>query len=329
MTYHQCETWMKQQLQRIYDAGEATTITDWVIEDYTHVNRHQRRLLVNQAIEATALIKMEDAVQQLLQHKPVQYVLGYAEFYGLKFRVNEAVLIPRPETEELVEWIITTYKNRQDKLSILDIGTGSGCIPIILKKNLPQTVVSSIDISATAMETAKQNAIDNNVTVEFEQLDFLDENRWQQLGKYDVIVSNPPYIPQQERATMDENVTAWEPATALFVPDEKPLLFYEKIAHFGKTHLQPGGAIFMETHRDYASAVQQLFTEQGYATTLKKDLHGNERMVMAKVKSNKWNTTVCKQCCFFYINSREPWCFNLLIEKYHGSLFTSNFFLFT
>jgi release factor glutamine methyltransferase len=287
MNYHQCEAWMKQQLQRMYDAGEAAAISDWVLEAYTHANRHQRRLSANQEIEATELTKMEDAVQQLLQHKPVQYVLGYAEFYGLKFRVNEAVLIPRPETEELVEWMITAYKNQQDGLAILDIGTGSGCIPISLKKHLPQAVVSSIDVSAAALQVAQQNATGNAVEVHFQQLDFLDENVWQPFGKYDVIVSNPPYIPQQEKAMMDEHITAWEPATALFVPEERPLLFYEKIAHFGKAHLQSGGAIFMETHQDYAGAVQQLFTEQGYTTTLRKDLHGNERMVKAEVKSKK------------------------------------------
>jgi release factor glutamine methyltransferase len=287
MTYHQCEAWMKQQLQTLYDAGEAAAISDWVLESHTHTNRHQRRLSANKEIEATALTNMEDAVQQLLQHKPVQYVLGYAEFYGLKFRVNEAVLIPRPETEELVEWMITVYKNRQDGLAILDIGTGSGCIPITLKKHLPKAVVSSVDVSAAALQVAHQNATDNAVEVHLQHLNFLDENAWPQLGKYDAIVSNPPYIPQQEKEIMDKNVTAWEPATALFVPDEKPLLFYEKIAHFGKTHLRPGGNIFMETHRDYAGAVQQLFTEQGYTTTLRKDLHGNERMVRAEVKSKK------------------------------------------
>ncbi len=287
MTYSQCETEVKQQLQTLYDAGEAAAIADWVIEEYTGKIRQARRLLEQAEIDESASLKIETAITQLLQSKPLQYVLGYAEFCGLRFIVNESVLIPRPETEELVEWVLLDYKAEQKKLTVLDIGTGSGCISITLKKFLAASLVTAVDISVKALHTTMQNTSNNLVEVHFQQLDFLDETTWQQLEKYNVIISNPPYIPQQEKADMDKNVTAWEPATALFVPNESPLLFYEKIAQFGKTHLLPNGAIYLETHKDFATAVQQLFISEGYAAELKKDMHGNERMVKAFSMNNE------------------------------------------
>ena len=280
MIYSQCEAWIKEQIKNLYAAGEAAAIADWILEEYTGNNRQQRRLIVQEKTE-DALPKIENAVSLLLQGKPVQYVLGYTEFYGLRLTVNEFVLIPRPETEELVNWVLSDYRAKQKDLKLLDIGTGSGCIAVTLKKNMPAAFVSAIDISVKALHTTMQNASYNLVDIHFQQLDFLNEMNWPQLAKYEVVVSNPPYIPQQEKGAMDKNVTAWEPATALFVPDESPLLFYEKIALFGKTHLLPGGTIYLETHKDFAIAVQQLFVKEGYVAVLKKDMHGNDRMVKA------------------------------------------------
>jgi release factor glutamine methyltransferase len=283
MTYGECEQRLKLRLQALYDAGEAASIADWVLEDFTDFNRNHRRLHSSQEIDNITTDKIEAAIQQLLQHRPLQYVLGYAFFYGYKFWVNESVLIPRPETEELVQWIIDAYKTTQQPFTILDIGTGSGCIPIALQKQLPLAQLTSIDISETALETAKKNANDNEASVSFQQLDFLNESNWTELNKYDIIVSNPPYIPLQEKSELDKNVTDWEPATALFVPNDDPLIFYEKIALFGKVHLQNSGSVFMETHKDYANNVQQLFTKHGYRVELKKDMHGNDRMVKATI----------------------------------------------
>lgn len=272
---------MKQQLQTLYEAGEAMAIANWVIEEYSGTTRQRRKLLAHERMAPSAVTKIKDAMQQLLQGKPLQYVLGYVHFYNMRFKVNEAVLIPRPETEELVDWIVKDYRNQQKNLQILDIGTGSGCIPVSLQRALPNTKITSVDVSAAALQVAIENAAKNSTHIKFQQLDFLDEQSWEQLQQYNVIVSNPPYIPQQEKAEMSQQVTAWEPATALFVPDNDPLLFYKKIALFGKTHLLSDGIIYLETHKDFAAAVQQLFTQQGYAAELKKDMHGNDRMVKA------------------------------------------------
>lgn len=279
MTYAQTEADLITSLQQLYDVDESATIANWVLEDITLHNRQQRRRLKTEIVSPEMLDQLETAKLELLQHKPVQYVLGYSWFCNMKFLVNEAVLIPRPETEELVEWIVNRYKNNTVPLQVLDIGTGSGCIPITIKKMLPNAIVSSLDVSSEALQLAEKNAEINNAEVLFFQINFLNETNWQLSGKYDVIVSNPPYIPIQEKASLNKNVTAWEPELALFVPDNDPLLFYKKIAGFGKIHLQNGGTLFMETHQDYAGAVKELFICNGYTTELKKDMHGNERMI--------------------------------------------------
>lgn len=281
MTYAQFERTLETELQKLYDAGEAATITDWVVEELTRLNRIQRRQMQATIIPQDTYLTLQAAQEQLLQHKPVQYVLCFAPFLGMKFFVNESVLIPRPETEELVHWMVDSYKNNTQPLQILDIGTGSGCIAVSLKRKLPTAIVHAIDLSPDALQIAKNNATGNDTKVHFQLLDFLDESSWQQLAQYHIIVSNPPYIPAQDKQTMDENVTAWEPGVALFVPDEDPLLFYKKIAAFSKTHLLEGGVVFLETHQQYAGAVQELFTASGYTAAIKKDMYGNERMVMA------------------------------------------------
>jgi release factor glutamine methyltransferase len=222
----------------------------------------------------------------LLQHKPVQYVLGEAWFYNMKLKVNEQVLIPRPETEELVQLVLThVAANQVAAPTILDIGTGSGCIAIALMKNIPAAIVTAIDVSGEALLVAKENAIDQDTTIQFFQTDFLNEAQWPVLPTFDIIISNPPYIPINEKEKLDINVTAFEPHHALFVPDNAPLLFYEKIATFGKTHLNPGGKIFMETHEDYAQETADLFSPFYSEVAIKKDIFGKERMVVAEICS--------------------------------------------
>jgi release factor glutamine methyltransferase len=217
---------------------------------------------------------------ELIAGRPLQYVLGYAWFMGKRYKVNEQVLIPRPETEELVAWIIDDAGSVNTQLNILDIGTGSGCIPIALKQALYAAAVTSCDISKGALAVAKENAANMNAGMEFIQTDFLDDTQWQLLGMYDVIVSNPPYIPIAEKDGLHANVRAYEPATALFVADDA-LVFYRAIASFGKQHLNSSGSIYCELHRDYAVATKALFEEQGYAVELRKDMHGNWRMLKA------------------------------------------------
>ena len=269
------------QLQGIYSLSEATTIANWVFEKIAAIKRSDILKDPTKPLNLSAIKPLNDALAQLLEHKPVQYVLGEAWFYNFKLLVNENVLIPRPETEELVEWLITNRKSQLTDPAILDIGTGSGCIPIAIKKNLPAAKVTALDINEKALAVARQNAVQHNTQINFVQLDFLDDNNWAALPIFDVIISNPPYIPLAGKATMERNVLAYEPHTALFVADEIPFIFYEQIAAFGKTHLHPMGRIYTETHEDHAAAVQSIFEKDYTHVEIKKDLFGKERMVMA------------------------------------------------
>jgi len=198
----------------------------------------------------------------------------------MKFYVNEHVLIPRPETEELIELII---KTNNPISNILDIGTGSGCIPITLKKKIPHTTIVTIDVSEDALVVAKKNAAELNVEIELNQLNFLDETNWNELGIFDIIVSNPPYIKQSEIINMQPNVVANEPHIALFVADDDALVFYRKIAAFGKTHLTINGKIFVEINEALGNETISLFEEFGYRAELKKDMQGKNRMIVADV----------------------------------------------
>jgi release factor glutamine methyltransferase len=304
------------RLKTIYSAGEAAAIAGWVFEAVLGMG--QSAVMMNPQVEMAAEkgAVLEEKLGELLTHKPVQYVLGQAWFYKMKFAVNEQVLIPRPETEELVEWCVKEITNREyrstngevgstnddvgmtketaqsfaaggiphasfSNRNLLDIGTGSGCIAIALKKQLPALVVTGMDISEGALLMARKNAADLGAAVDFMQVDFLDESAWPMLPPFDVIVSNPPYIPLNEKAKLANNVTAHEPHTALFVPDNAPLLFYEKIARFGLLYLKPGGFIMMETHEDYAQQTAALFKANYTAVICRKDISGKERMVMA------------------------------------------------
>ena len=223
---------------------------------------------------------IQNTLQELLLHKPIQYVLGEAWFYRMKFKVNEHVLIPRPETEELVEQLIKDRKSKLTDPAILDIGTGSGCIPIAIKKNLPASQLTAIDVSKDALALAKENAALHNAHIHFTELNFLEETNWSSLGMFDIIISNPPYIPINEKEKLDKNVTAFEPHLALFVPDKSPLIFYEKIAAFGRDHLLPNGKIYLETHEDHAKETAALFHNIYQTVMIKKDMYGKERMII-------------------------------------------------
>jgi len=220
---------------------------------------------------------LEIYVEKLKRGMPVQYVLGETEFCGLPFMVNEAVLIPRPETEELVQWMVQEIKPDSH---ILDIGTGSGCIAVALKHLLPDADVHACDIAVESLAVATNNADNLRLPVYFFQCDILKAEKSDR--KYHVIVSNPPYIPQSERTDMMRRVKDFEPERALFVEDTDPLIFYRKIAQFALSNLFPGGSLFFEVHRDYGKACVQLLEDMSFVDIqLKKDMFGNERMVRA------------------------------------------------
>ena len=271
------------QLQKIYSLGEATAITNRVFEKAVSLKRSDILKDPTREITPEADESIQNILQQLLQHNPVQYVLGEAWFYNMKFKVNEHVLIPRPETEELVEQLIKDRKSKLTDPKILDIGTGSGSIPIAIQKNLPASLVTAIDISENTIALAAENAILHNSHVNFKQMDFLDKKKWESLPMFDIIISNPPYIPINEKEKLGKNVSLYEPHIALFVPAKSPLIFYEKIAAFGNTNLRPSGKIYLETHEDYAQKVADLF-RKGYETvTVKKDMFGKERMIFVTI----------------------------------------------
>lgn len=281
------------KLQEVYALPEATVITDMVFEELAGIKRSD--LIRDPAMHMPGKTQeaLDLALDELITHKPVQYVLGTCWFHHLKFRVTDAVLIPRPETEELVQEVIERFKNKvyrvnqagytntKGRISILDIGTGSGCIPVTIKKNIPGAEITAIDISAEALALARENANTHHAGIEFIEMDFLDEQNWDRLPFFDVIISNPPYIPVGEKAKLDRNVAAFEPHTALFVPDDNPLLFYEKIARFGKTHLAEKGTIILETHADYAHDAAALLKTYFTGVEVKKDIQGRDRMIIA------------------------------------------------
>lgn len=274
---------LKNKLTPLYDDREAAAIAHDVMEHITSLDKLKRLVDKDKQLTTAQQQQYDDVATKLQTGMPLQYALGYAWFMGRQFKVDSNVLIPRPETEELVQWIVDDYKN-DNSISILDIGTGSGCIPISLKLELPASIVTTCDISEEAIDVARKNARLLNADVEFLRSDFLSQVHRRQLPHFDIIVSNPPYIPIAEKEILDRNVRDFEPGLALFVPDEDALLFYRHIARFGKEHLNPGGAIYCELHLDYADATGELFRHGGYAdVTVEKDMHGNLRMLKAKM----------------------------------------------
>ncbi|MEO6720785.1 MAG: peptide chain release factor N(5)-glutamine methyltransferase [Ferruginibacter sp.] len=273
-----------QDLQALYSANEASIITDLVFVATAGIQRAD--LVKNPTlIPADEIINtLNFRLDELLRHKPLQYVLGEAWFYNMRLIVNEHTLIPRPETEELVKLVIDECQQKvageNDVVKILDIGTGSGCIAIAIKKNLPAMNMTAIDLSSEALLISKENAAAQNVQIDFLQLDFLDELQWKNLGTFSVIVSNPPYIPVSEKEKLDKNVTDFEPSTALFVPDQSPFLFYEKIAAFAKDHLLPGGKIFLEINEEFGKETAAIFSNGNWIAEIKKDMFGKERMIV-------------------------------------------------
>lgn len=297
MTIQEAQQQLISQLNTLYDNREAANIADWVMEHVTGWKKIDRIIHKQAPLLPDRLTQLEQYTAALLTHKPVQYVLHEAWFCGMPFYVDEHVLIPRPETEELVGWVVEEGSRKYEVgsmkpgelsyflpatscLSILDIGTGSGCIPIALKKKLRKAEVYSCDVSDAALAVAKKNAATQQTDIHFLQADFLNPGTWQQLPEVDIIVSNPPYVPQSDEVFMQPNVLQYEPHVALFVPNDDPLLFYKAIARFAQQKLLPGGRIYAEIHEDLGEKTKALFLAEGFADVeVRKDLQGKDRMI--------------------------------------------------
>lgn len=278
------------ELSTIYDAQEIESFFYLILECFHNKKRIDLALDPNMEMDAMQLLRWESVLSELKKEKPIQYILGETEFYGLPFLVNENTLIPRPETEELVEWIIksTNYETQSTKLRILDIGTGSGCIAISLAKNIPNAEVSAIDVSEKALATAKKNAEINEVKVDFINVDILKINdlvelptsNFQLPTQFDIIVSNPPYVRNLEKAEIKPNVLEYEPHLALFVEDTDALLFYRKIAQLAQQNLSENGMLFFEINQYLGKETVELLEDLGFKNIeLKKDIYGNDRMI--------------------------------------------------
>ena len=282
MTITEGYHYISRELLSIYDQREAENIANLMIENITGFKKLD--IVINKATQLTSSqeVILHQYTALLLQHQPVQYVLHEAWFYGMMLYVDEHVLIPRTETEELVEWMLKDAETNKQPINILDIGTGSGCIPIALKKNMPAAEVWAVDINNEALLVAQRNADTQQTSITFQQADILNKPYPSVLPTFDVIVSNPPYIPLSDKTAMHPNVLQHEPHLALFVANEDPLLFYNAIVDFAQSHLNPGGSLYFEIHEAMGEEVKQQLTQKGFINVqVKKDMQGKDRMVKA------------------------------------------------
>jgi len=289
------------ELKDVHEDSEIESFF-FILSEYLH-NLKRIDISLNPEFEVSDedLIKWKAIISDLKVEKPIQYITGEAWFYGLRFEVNENTLIPRPETEELVEWIIESQKSKvksqnsktenltiqqSNHLSILDIGTGSGCIPISLKKEIPNAHVFTVDVSEKAIKTATKNASDNNVEINFKLQSVFEMDNLEEFGtKFDVIVSNPPYVRNLEKQEIKKNVLDYEPHLALFVEDMDALLFYRKIAQLALNGLKPNGKLFFEINQYLGKETVELLENLGFKNIeLRKDFVGNDRMICCEIQ---------------------------------------------
>jgi release factor glutamine methyltransferase len=282
MTIDEARKEIIENIRNIYEQNEANNIAELLIESITKLPRSERIIKRDDALSNAQKNLLQSSIFRLQKHEPIQYIINEAWFAGMRFYVDKNVLIPRPETEELVEWVVEEYRMQNAEFRMIDVGTGSGCIAITLKNKLPVAAVWACDISDQALNIARINADALHATIDFVPLNFLDSGQRKQLPAIDVIVSNPPYVLQNEREEMKKNVVEYEPSTALFVTDDDPLIFYKAIAEFGREKLNRGGSIYAEIHEDLGETIKDLFLSEGYQTVqLKKDLQQKDRMIKA------------------------------------------------
>ena len=285
----------KNSLSEIYPTTEIDSFFFLLMEEYLDLQRIDTVLKPDFKIDEENLSILKKALARLQNEEPIQYIIGKTEFYGLPFLVDENTLIPRPETEELVEWALEEVGSwkfeagsemlevgAEKSLSILDIGTGSGCIPISLAKNLSEVKISAIDVSVDALKVAKKNAALQNVSIDFFEVDILQAEKLPQ--KFDIIISNPPYVRELEKVEIQNNVLQNEPHLALFVSDKNPLIFYDKIADLAKNNLTKNGLLFFEINQYLGKETCDLLERKGFKNiNLQKDLFGNDRMIKASL----------------------------------------------
>jgi release factor glutamine methyltransferase len=280
MTVTSLKNTFKIHLKNLYPISEIENFFFQLIEHKIGLKRIDLALDPNQELTSDNELYFSDALTQLKKEIPLQYIIGETEFYGLPFNVNKNVLIPRPETEELVSWIIADAKHHSEKIKILDIGTGSGCIAISLAKNIPNAEVWALDISNKAIKTAQENALLNKVKIQFINKNILILDKLN--IEFDIIVSNPPYVRELEKIEIKNNVLDNEPHLALFVKDQNPLLFYDKICDFSKNNLVSQGSLFFEINQYLGKETKGLLEEKGLSNIeLRKDVFNNDRMIKA------------------------------------------------
>jgi release factor glutamine methyltransferase len=288
------ERYIRNSLDSIYPTNEAVIMADMLLEHFTSFSKGDRLMNKEAVLTQEQEVAIHKGVERLLKHEPIQYIMNKCWFYGMELFVDPSVLIPRPETEELVAWIIndvrsagynvfsrgTADTDETDLLKILDVGTGSGCIALALKKAMPQAEVWGCDLSEEALNVARRNGSALDIRVDFQGLNFLDQLQQKQLPTVNILVSNPPYIPIRDKDLMNKNVVEHEPHTALFVPNEDPLIFYRALAKFASSRLHENGSIYMEIHEDLGNDVVRLFSDEGYnKIELRKDMQQKNRMV--------------------------------------------------
>lgn len=309
MTLKEYKLYFSKELSSVFPQTEIDTFFFLLIEEYLGFQRIDLVLQPNFEISSEKEIILNEILSRLKKEEPIQYILGKTEFYGFPFKVSSDTLIPRPETEELVEWILLEKqetRNKKQDFSILDIGTGTGCIPISLKKNLSNVTVSAIDVSEEALKIARQNAELNDVEISFILQDILKSESLNIIAnemkqsvinkeitssetprndvKFDIIVSNPPYVRNLEKVEINNNVLKNEPHLALFVDDDKPLVFYDKISDLAKKHLSKNGLLFFEINQYLGNETVEMLKSKGFTKVeLRKDLFGNDRMIKASL----------------------------------------------
>jgi len=274
---------IKKELATLYPEREINSLTEVLCQHRLDLKRHEIGMRKHEILMPPDLEWFKTAIEKLMEMVPVQYITGETEFFDLQLKVGPAALIPRPETEELVKWIIDDHKG--ERCRMIDLGTGSGCIALALAKNFPDAAVYATDIHKEALDLASDNARKLGLDVEFFLHDVSREDPPNGFSHLDLVVSNPPYIPFKERDSMDANVREFEPASALFVPDEDPLVFYRHIAGFGQKALHPGGMLYLEIHENFGQQVTGLLQKSGFEkVTLRKDINGKDRMVRATIR---------------------------------------------
>lgn len=282
MTYQDYKIYFKKEISANYTEAESSILFEIFLENLTDLNKIELRKVITQEIEKTHSVELQNIIEQLKTGKPYQQILGETEFYDLQFFVDDHVLIPRPETEELLELAIKKMQDPRFKiqdLKVLDIGTGSGIIPIVLKKHFPKAKVSAIDFSEKALKTAQRNADFHQVEINFIHQDYLNQNLTE---IYDVIISNPPYIGIEEEDEIADSVKEFEPKIALFSPTSNALIFYEKIAEDCKNHLTENGLVFLEINQKLGKETLELFSDVLSEAELIDDLSGNDRIVWGR-----------------------------------------------